>query len=253
LIDCVRHGILGLPLPMSPSLKKSFTATLEPLQNGLGWVIARVPFDVEKAWPKRRRLRVRGEISSFGSKTDGSTGGFAFRTSLFAFSRGGGHFLLVNKKMQKAAHARVGVRVRIALEPDLEERKALMPPELAKALRGDRQLRKWFEGLTEYVRRTFCAMVSEIKNPEARERMAERIAERLLLTMEGELETPPILRAAFARQPLAEAGWKAMTPAQRRGNLLAIFYYESVEARERRAAKVVEVALRKARGARVED
>jgi uncharacterized protein YdeI (YjbR/CyaY-like superfamily) len=237
---------------MGPSQKKSFTATLEPLQNGLGWVIARVPFDVEKAWPQRRRLRVRGEISSVGShfrsKLGGlATGGFAFRSSLFAFSRGGGHFLLVNKKMQKAAHARAGSKVRIVLEPDLEEREALMPLELAKALRGDRRLRKWFEGLTEYVRRTFCALVSEIKSEEARERMAERIAERLLLTMEGELETPPILRAAFARQPLAEAGWKAMTPTQRRGHLLAIFYYESAAARERRAAKVVELVLKRAK------
>jgi uncharacterized protein YdeI (YjbR/CyaY-like superfamily) len=239
--------------PMSPSRKKSFTATLEPLQNGLGWVIARVPFDIDKAWPERRRLRVRGEISSFGARTGASTGGFAFRSSLFASSRGGGYFLLVNKKMQKAVHANAGSRVRIALEPDFEERQALMPPELAKALRGDRRLLKWFEGLTEYVRRTFCAMVGEIKTAEARERMAERIAERLLLTMEGERETPPILRAAFARQPLAEAGWRAMTPAQRRGHLLAIFYYESVEARERRAAKVVELALKKVRGARMND
>jgi uncharacterized protein YdeI (YjbR/CyaY-like superfamily) len=231
---------------MSPSRKKSFTAKLEPLQSGLGWVIARVPFDIDKAWPERRRLRVRGEISSFGVKT-GATGGFPFRTSLFAFSHGGGHFVLVNKKMQKGAGTRPGDSVRMALEPDFEERTAVMPSELAKALRGDRQLRKWFDGLTEYVRRTFCAMVSEIKSPEARERMAERIAERLLLAMEGELETPPILRAAFARQPLAEAGWKAMTPAQRRGSLLAIFYYESTEARERRAAKVVEAALKKAK------
>jgi uncharacterized protein YdeI (YjbR/CyaY-like superfamily) len=228
---------------MSPPARKTFTARLERLQSGLGWVIARVPFDIDKAWPERRRLRVRGEISSSGSKS----GAFAFRTSLFPFSQGGGHFLLVNKKMQKGAGARPGDSVRIVLEPDFEERKAVMPPELAKALRGDRQLRKWFDGLTEYVRRTFCAMVSEIKSGEARERMAERIAERLLLTMEGEFETPPILRAAFARQPLAEAGWKAMTPAQRRGSLLAIFYYESAEARERRAAKVVELALKKAK------
>jgi uncharacterized protein YdeI (YjbR/CyaY-like superfamily) len=139
--------------------------------------------------------------------------------------------------------------VKILLEPDLEERAAVMPKELDRALREDRRLRKWFDGLTEYVRRSFCAMVSEIGNAGARERMAARLAERLLLTMEGERETPPILRAAFARQPLAEVGWKAMTATQRRHLLLAIFYYESAEARERRAAKVVEQALARARKA----
>lgn len=202
-----------------------------------------MPFDIEKAWPERRRLRVRGEISSL----DVRAGAFAFRTSLFPARVGKGHVVLVNKKMQKAAGARQGDRVRMVLEPDLGERKAAMPKELDRALKADRQLRKWFDGLTEYVRRTFCAMVSEIENPESRERMAARITERLLLAMEGEQETPPILKAAFARQPLAAAGWKAMTATQRRGALLAIFYYESAEARERRAAKVVEEALKRGR------
>ena len=105
---------------MSPSTKKSFTAQLEPLQSALGWVIARIPFDVTKTWPVRRGLRVRGEIE-----------GFAFRSSLFVFAGGQGHFLLVNKKMQAAAHAKAGSKVRIGLEPDLEERQALIPPELA--------------------------------------------------------------------------------------------------------------------------
>ena len=114
---------------MSPSTSKSFTAVLEPLRTELRWVIARIPFDVAKAWPVRRRLRVRGEIE-----------GFAFRTSLFPFSSGEGHFLLVNKKMQTGAKAAVGSKVRIRLEPDLEERAVVIPPELARALKGDRRL-----------------------------------------------------------------------------------------------------------------
>jgi hypothetical protein len=38
-----------------------------------------------------------------------------------------------------------------------------------------------------------------------------------------------------------------MTPVRRRNQLLAIFYYRSPEARERRAAKVIEEALRVAK------
>jgi uncharacterized protein YdeI (YjbR/CyaY-like superfamily) len=121
-----------------------------------------------------------------------------------------------------------------------------MPKELAQALKGGHLLRPWFDALSDYTRRSFCALVDEVQDPESRQRQAERIAERLLLTMEGERETPPILRAAFARQPMAEAGWKAMTQAQRRGHLLGIFYYEGVEARARRAAKAVEAALQAA-------
>jgi hypothetical protein len=42
-------------------------------------------------------------------------------------------------------------------------------------------------------------------------------------------------------------GWEAMTPVQRRNHLMGIYYYQSVEARETRAAKAVEAALRVAK------
>jgi len=224
------------PMPTNKSSPRKFRAVLESLGNDLRWVVARIPFDPAREWPQRRGNRVRGEIN-----------GFPFRTALFPYPQTGGRMLLVNKRMQAGAKARAGSTVQITLEPDFEERPALMPKELEKALRADRQLRKWFDGLSEYTRRMLGAMVAEVKNPASRQKMAERMAERLLLTMEGELETPPILKAAFARQPLAEAGWKAMTIAQRRGHLMGIFYYQSAEGRENRAAKAVEEALRVAR------
>jgi uncharacterized protein YdeI (YjbR/CyaY-like superfamily) len=227
---------------MPKSAKKSFTAILEPDGTALKWTIARVPFDFAKAWPERRGRRVKGEISSSNSDC-----GFPFRTSLFPDSRGKGEVLLVNKKMQKGAHARVGDKVRIVLEPDLEERPAIMPPELAKALKGAPGLRKWFDGLGDYTRRMFCAMVDNVKGPEGRVRMAEKFAEQMLQAWEGETDTPPILKAAFIRQPLAQQGWQAMTPVQRRGHLLGIFYYEAADSRERRAAKAIEEALKVAR------
>jgi uncharacterized protein YdeI (YjbR/CyaY-like superfamily) len=217
------------------SASKTFAAVLEPLRNGLGWVIARVPFDVQKAWPVRNRLRVRGEIE-----------GFQFRTSLFAESRGGGHFLLVNKKMQAGAKARTGTKVRIRLEPDLEERPAVIPAELEKALKEDRKLRKWFDAMSPSMRREIGKWVDDAKGAETRQKRGEKMAERLMQAMEGEDEPPPVLRAAFQRQPGAQEGWNALTPTQRRNHLLGIFYYETVEARERRAGKAVEEALQAA-------
>ena len=228
---------------MSPSTAKSFTAVLEPLRSALGWVIARIPFDPIKVWPKRRGMRVRGEISPVKSKT----GGFAFRTSLFPASSGNGHFLLVNKKMQAAAEATAGSQVRIRLEPDMEERMAVTPPELARALKGDRRLPKWFAGMCYSHRKEIGDWVAEPKSADLRLKRAEQMAERLLLTLEGEIEPPPILLAAFLRQPLARQGWEAMTPTQRRNHLLGIFYYQTADARERRAAKAIEEALRVAR------
>lgn len=235
---------------MSATKVKTFTAVLEPAGNRLRWVIARIPFDVCEVWPDRKGLRVRGEISSLDGKGEslkGKVGGFGFRTALFPDPRGEGKVLVVNRKMQAGAKAGVGKKVRIRLEPDLEERPAEVPPELAKALKEDRRLRRWFDGLSYYTRRVIGAMVSEAKSAEGRERMAARIAEWLLLAMEGETELPPILKSAFLRHPLARTGWEAMTPVQRRNHLLGIFHYQSAEGRETRTTQAVEDALRVAR------
>lgn len=219
----------------SSTARKTFTALLEPDGTRLRWVIARVPFDIAKAWPVRRGRRVSGTIE-----------GFAFRTSLFPDPHGAGHVLLVNKQMQIGACARMGTKVRITLEPDLEEREVVIPPELERELKVDRRLKRWFEDLSPSMRREIGKWVGEPKSAESRQKHASKMAERLFLAMEGESEPPPVLRAAFMRQPLAQIGWEALTPAQRRNHLLGIFYYETVEARERRAAKAIEDALRAA-------
>lgn len=221
---------------MASPAPKTFTAVLEPLQTGLGWIVARIPFDIAKAWPVRQGTRVRGEIA-----------GFEFRSSLMAYAGGEGHFLLVNRKMQAAAKAAAGSKVRITLEPDLEDRPALVPAELAKALKEDRHLRRFFDGLSYSQRKAIGDWVGQPKAAASREKRADQMAERLLLTMEGERELPPILQAAFQREPLAHKGWKAMTPVQRRNHLLGIFYYRNVDARENRVAQAVEDSLRVAR------
>ena len=218
------------------SAKKRFKGTLERLRGNLGWTIVRLPFDATKAWPERNRFRVKGTIN-----------GFAFRTSLFGLSDGGGQMLLVNKQMQKGAHVSLGGPADIVLEPDLEERIPTVPPELAKLLNQHRALRKFYEQLNPSARGDIAKWVSTPKSDESRTRRAEQLAERMMLAMEGERELPPILQLAFRRNPQAKAGWEAMTPVQRRGHLLGIFYYQSPEAREKRTAKAVEEALKLAR------
>ena len=211
---------------------KTFRALLEPTREGLNWVIARVPFDPAEVWPVRRGRRVRGEIN-----------GFAFRTALFPAAGGKEHVLLVNKKMQVGARAKAGDTARFRLEPDLEERETTIPPELAKALKSEPGLKRYFEALNPSRRRDICHWTAEPKTAETRKKRAEQIAERLFLAMEGEQEPPPILRAAFQRQPAARLGWEAMTPVRRRNHLFGIFYYQTNEGRERRVRAAIEDAL----------
>ncbi len=212
---------------------KRFRAALEPLSGGLGWVVARVPFDVKTTWKTMTRLRVKVEVA-----------GEVFRTSLFPDAAHGGHFVLVNKQMQKAAGVKLGGMIDLAVEPDMEEREAWVPAELEKLLKPEKALAKWYAKLSESRRRELAKYIEGAAGSAGRVKRAEETVERLLLTMEGEKELPPVLEAAFLRVPAARKGWEKMTLTQRRGHLLGVFYYKSPEARQRRVDKVVEDALR---------
>ena len=196
-------------------------------------MVARLPFDVETAWKKMVRLRVKVEI-----------GGEVFRTSLFPDAQRRGHFVLVNKKMQKAAGAGLGAMVDFTIAPDLDERTPEVPAELAKLLKTQKRLAKWYEELSESIRWEIGKWIDGVKGAEARQRRTEQIAERLMLTMEGEKELPPVLEVAFRATPAARKGWEKMTKTQRRSNLLAVFYYQSPEARQKRVRKLVEDCLK---------
>ena len=212
--------------------EKRFQAVLEK-EHGLGWTIARVPFDPAKAWPKMIRQRVRGEVN-----------GAAFRTSLFA--DGNGCFLLVNRETQKRAGATLGDSVEILLEPDMEPRPAELPDVLEALLEDEAGLRGWYDELSESTRREIGKWVLGVKSEEARRRRAQQMAERLLATMEAEVELPPLIARAFRSRPKAKTGWQRMTPMQRRMGLMAVFHYQTPEARERRLEKLMEAAEQRA-------
>ena len=201
----------------------------------LGWTIARVPLDVAKLWGGRGALRVRGEVN-----------GFEFRTSLFPNGRGG-HYILINKKMQSGGGVRAGEKADFKLEPDAKERPVVIPAELERAFKQERRLRKFYDSFNTSIRRWIADEVANRKSAAARERRAEQVAEQLLETMEAERDLPPLIKAAFANDPKAYAGWKKMTPLQRRGQLLGIFYYRNPDSRARRLTKAMEFAAGKAK------
>lgn len=223
---------------MSRRAAKSFRAVLEATGRRPRFVIARVPVDLKKAWPDWTNRRVRGTIN-----------GIAFQSTLFPYDKGAGHLLLVNKNLQKAADASVGDTVLIRIEPDFNEQSFSVPAELSRALKSDKAVLRWFERLSPSVQKGIGQFVDQAKGERTRKERAEKMVESLMLAMDGEQELPPILRASFQLEPLADAGWQAMTPTQRRNHLLGIFYVQTVAGRERRAAKAVEDAVRIARKA----
>jgi uncharacterized protein YdeI (YjbR/CyaY-like superfamily) len=197
----------------------------------LKWVMAPIPFDAAKVWGKRGQLPVKGEVN-----------GFAFRSSLFPDGNGG-HRLLVTKQMQRGAKAAPGMAARFRIEPDTEPRVVAIPAELKRALAEDRALVRWFGDLSRSARNEICKIILQVKSSAARSRRAGQMAERLFAIMEAEKELPPALQLALDRNSLASEGWRLMPPSRRRGHLWGIFYYQSLEGRARRTAKMVEDAV----------
>ena len=210
---------------------KKFRATLERLRSNLGWIIVRLPFDVKKTWGTGR-IKVLGEVN-----------GVSFRTSLFP-QKEGAHFILVNRKLQKEAGIILGSTAEFLLSLDTQPRIVTIPRELESILNQSKKMRKFFDWLPFSYGNAISTWIAEPKSGVSRKRRAEQIAERLMETMEAEQELPPLIQTAFARDPVAREGWTRMTLRQRRGELMAVFYYRNPESRSRRLQKMLDFARR---------
>jgi uncharacterized protein YdeI (YjbR/CyaY-like superfamily) len=222
-------------------MQQRFQARLEPVKISLPWTIVRLPFDPVEAWPNRVKLRVKGSIRAVGRTTEP----VPIATSLQR-SHEFGYMMLVTEKMRKATGLVKGSMAEIVLEADIDGRSATPPPELAKLLKADRAVKKWFESLNYSTRKFLADDITSPKSSEARVRRAEQWVERMMMTMEGEESPPPILQAAFRRQPMVKAGWEALTANQRRLALFSISMCASPEAQAKRVERVIADALKAA-------
>lgn len=76
-------------------------------------------------------------------------------------------------------------------------------PALARELRQSKRLQKFFNSLPESSRREIDHTIREVKKEETRLRRAQHAAEYLMEAMEAEVDPPPLMKAAFARNARA--------------------------------------------------
>ncbi|HEY2915131.1 MAG TPA: YdeI/OmpD-associated family protein, partial [Candidatus Angelobacter sp.] len=96
-------------------------------------------------------------------------------------------------------------------------------PLLARELRQSKRLQKFFDSLPESTRKYIDHSIREVKKEDTRLRRAQHAAEYLMEAMEAELDPPPMMKAAFARNAKARQGWKLMPQPLRRQYLIFIF------------------------------
>jgi uncharacterized protein YdeI (YjbR/CyaY-like superfamily) len=147
--------------------------------------------------------------------------------------------MIVNKQMQKGARAYPGMEAQFTLEPDTEKRVVPAVPEIDRVLRQSKRLQRFYQSLSPSMRNDIARFVSEPKQEATRTRRADHLAQRLMETMEAEIDLPPMIRQAITRNPLAKKGWERMTRSHRRMHLLGIFYYRNLDSRLRRIEKAI--------------
>ncbi|MBB6669816.1 YdeI/OmpD-associated family protein [Cohnella nanjingensis] len=139
---------------------------------GVGtWTYVDVPFDVEEAFGAKGQARVRGTVNGAG-----------FRSSLLPHGNGR-HYLVVGGALrEEAGVSEAGDAVRVALEPDTEERTVEAPADLLAALAESPEAMSYFDSLAYSYRKEYVSWIESAKREETRRlriaAAAARLAER---------------------------------------------------------------------------
>jgi len=141
-----------------------FRAIIENAGSGGAYVT--IPFDVEKAFGKKR-VKVKATID-----------GEPYRGSLVRMGTPD-HMLLVLKDIREKIGKTFGDEISVELEEDLEPRKVEIPPDLQQALDANPNEGAYFNGLAYSHRKEYVWWINEAKRDQTRQERIRRTIEML--------------------------------------------------------------------------
>lgn len=128
-----------------------------------------VPVAVVESLGQGRRPPVRVTIN-----------GYTYRTTVA--TRAGEFLLSVSAEVRDNAGVAAGDEVDVDIALDTEPRRVTVPPDLAEALAGDAEAKRFFDSLAYTQQRWYVTWLEAARKPETRQR---RIAEALGMLREG--------------------------------------------------------------------
>jgi hypothetical protein len=139
------------------------------IQQAGGGAFVTIPFDVERAFGKKR-VPVRASIE-----------GEPYRGVLVRMG-GPDHILIVLKQIRERIGKQAGAEVEVTVEEDLEPRVVEVPPDLRAALAGRPEALGFFESLAYTHRKEYVSWIEEAKREQTR---ADRIARAVEMLAAG--------------------------------------------------------------------
>ena len=126
------------------------------------WTLLRLPEQASRQLPSRGQVAVHGTIN-----------GHAFRTVLEP-DGSAGHWLKVDKGLQRAARVKPGETANLDLEPAKEWPEPQVPKDLGAALAAaPRAIQQLWQEITPTARWEWVRWVNETKNPQTRQKRIE--------------------------------------------------------------------------------
>jgi hypothetical protein len=144
--------------------KHAFKAVIQ--NAGGGGAFVEVPFDVEKVFGSKKP-RVKAMIE-----------GVWYRGLLTRMS-GPNHILIILKGIREQIGRTFGDEVKVSVELDVEERVVIVPLELKRAFKSDKEAKAAFEKLSYTHKKEYATWINEAKKDETRERRVAQTVEML--------------------------------------------------------------------------
>ena len=139
--------------------KRTFKAVIQ--NAGGGGAFVEVPFDVEKTFGSKKP-RVKALIE-----------GVLYRGTLVRMGTES-HLLLILKSIREQVGRTFGDEVKVSVELDVEERVAVVPLELKRAFKSDKEAKSAFEKLSYTHKKEYVTWIEEAKREETRARRVEQ-------------------------------------------------------------------------------
>ncbi len=150
--------------------KYSFKAEIQGHESGGAFVI--IPFDVEKAFGKKRVKIV--------AKINGAT----YRGSLVRMGTPD-HFLLIRKDIRQEIGKDVGDIVKISMQEDIKPRVVVVPDDLKTHLKKNPEAKNFFDQLSYTHQKEYVQWIEGAKRAATRENRIAKTIEMLLAGKKG--------------------------------------------------------------------
>jgi antitoxin component of MazEF toxin-antitoxin module len=149
-------------------LIQTFSALLIKPESVGAWTYIEVPFDVEKTYQDSGHVKVRGTLN-----------GAAFRT-VVSPKGDGSYYMIVSKKILKAANAAPGDEVTVEIQHDTEPRTITIPVYLQQEFDRNPIAKDKFDNLAYTHKKYFAQWITDCKRETTSIKRAKKAIEMIL-------------------------------------------------------------------------